>query len=448
MSVRHYPAYKPSGIDWIDVLPSHWRSAPVWAVASCNDEVLREDTDPEQTIDYVEISDVNEVEGIRASTEMVFAEAPSRARRVVRGGDVIVSTVRTYLRAIAAVPHGRDGLIGSTGFAVFRPRTINAAYLAHLFHAEYLIAEIISRSTGVSYPAINASTIQKLKVPLPPEPEQRAIAAFLDRETAKIDALIAEQERLIALLQEKRQAVISQAVTKGLDPTVPMKDSGVEWIGLIPAHWNIAALKFLADVQTGLAKGKDYGAAKTVNVPYLRVANVQDGYLNLDDVTTIEVLPEDVERYRLKIGDVLMNEGGDFDKLGRGDIWRGQIDPCIHQNHVFAVRPRNVSSEWLNLITSALYAQQFFISRSKQTTNLASISSTNLMELPVVLPPALEQETILALVEKARFEILRLISASETAVSLLRERRAALISAAVTGKIDVREAGVKPAEAA
>src|SRR5690606_40650359 len=136
--------------------------------------------------------------------------------------------------------------------------------------------------------------------------------------------------------------------------------------------------KHIANVQTGVAKGKDNEGKDTVEVPYLRVANVQDGYLLLDDVATIEIPREDLTRYSLQPGDVLMNEGGDFDKLGRGSVWQGEIEPCIHQNHVFAVRPTAVSSAWLNAFTGSLAAQFYFMGRAKQSTNLASISSSNI----------------------------------------------------------------------
>jgi len=123
------------------------------------------------------------------------------------------------------------------------------------------------------------------------------------------------------------------------------KDSGIEWLGSVPAHWEVTRLKFIAHVQTGVAKGKDNTGQQTIMVPYLRVANVQDGYLDLDEVATIEIPADDLPRYRLRAGDVLMNEGGDFDKLGRGHVWDGSIDPCIHQNHVFAVRPFGASPQ-------------------------------------------------------------------------------------------------------
>lgn len=439
MSLPRYSEYKTSGVKWLGEVPGHWEVKPIKAVSTCNDAVLEESTSPDYEIEYIEISGVDAIRGISETTVIPFGNAPSRARRRVADGDVLVSTVRTYLRAIAPVINPPTNMIASTGFAVIRPRHIEPSFLGFMFQAEFLIAEIIARSVGVSYPAINASNLMRLDMAVPSREEQQAIAAFLDCETGKIDALIAEQRRLVELLAEKRQAVISHAVTKGLNPNVSMKDSGIEWLGEVPEHWEVIALKRIADVQTGVAKGKDNSSRTTITVPYLRVANVQDGYLDLETVATIEIPAEDLKRYALKPGDVLMNEGGDFDKLGRGHVWDGQIDPCITQNHVFAVRPREVSSVWLNAVTGSDFAQFYFMTRSKQSTNLASISSTNLMELPVILPPVDEQRAILAFIADQTTSFDTLTAEANRAIALLQERRSALISAAVTGKIDARK---------
>jgi type I restriction enzyme S subunit len=219
-------------------------------------------------------------------------------------------------------------------------------------------------------------------------------------------------------------------------PYPAYKDSGVEWLGLVPEHWQIKRLKHIANVQTGVAKGKDNEGKDIIEVPYLRVANVQDGYLSLDDVTTIEIPREDLERYSLQPGDVLMNEGGDFDKLGRGSVWQGEIEPCIHQNHVFAVRPTAVPSEWLNAFTGSLAAQFYFMGRAKQSTNLASISSSNIMELPVAMPPAAEIDLLLAHIDRETARLDALVAKKTRFTELLREKRQALITHAVTKGLD------------
>lgn len=285
---------------------------------------------------------------------------------------------------------------------------------------------------------LGMTTIDNLSFPYPSINEAEKISDFLDQETAKIDSLIAKQVKLIELLKEKRQAVISHAVTKGLNPNVPMKDSGVEWLGEVPEHWRICRLKHVGYIQSGIAKGKDLTGKTSISVPMLRVANVQDGYLNLDEVHQIDIEPEQLERYLLQNGDVLMNEGGDNDKLGRGAVWRNEIKNCIHQNHVFAIRTTVIEPEWLDILTRASYAKFHFFRQSKQSTNLASISATNIKETPILVPPNNEREQILGYLNRQFNQFSKLENRCYQQVELLKERRTALISAAVTGKIDVR----------
>ena len=163
----------------------------------------------------------------------------------------------------------------------------------------------------------------------------------------------------------------------------------------LPKDWQKIPLSLLSDVQTGLAKGKRVNGSP-ISLPYLRVANVQDGYVDLSVIKEITVEQADVERYSLRDGDVLFTEGGDFDKLGRGTVWRGQITPCLHQNHVFAVRPKAslLLPEFLAYQAASGYGRRYFQLSSKQSTNLASINSTQLKEFPVLLPPLPEQRKI------------------------------------------------------
>ncbi|MDJ0390269.1 restriction endonuclease subunit S [Roseomonas sp. E05] len=219
-------------------------------------------------------------------------------------------------------------------------------------------------------------------------------------------------------------------------------------IGLLPSTWTARRLKFLATVQTGVTKGKDTAGFETVTVSYLRVANVQDGYIDLDDVSTIEIAASDVERYLLRSGDVLMNEGGDFDKLGRGHVWRGQISNCVHQNHVFAVRTHSIEPEWIAMVSSAECGRFFFMSRAKQSTNLASISSSNLLELPVPCPPtSVERRAILTFLDHETRKIDALVAEQERLIALLKEKRQAVISQAVTKGLDpdapMKDSGVE-----
>jgi type I restriction enzyme, S subunit len=375
-------------------------------------------------------------QGVRSITPEGYAACGTQ---MVPGGSLILST-RAPIGHLAIAKRsmcfnqGCRGLIPRSG--------INSEFAYWALWARK--PQLEAAGQGSTFIELSRDGLRAERIPIPDIALQRAIADFLDGETAKIDALIGTQERLIALLDEKRQATITHAVTKGLDPNAPMKESGVALVGRIPRAWQVVRLRHLAKVQNGIALGRKTEST-TTEIPYLRVANVQDGYLDLSEIKTIPVTHEEMRRHTLQAGDVLMNEGGDKDKLGRGAIWRGEVNPCIHQNHVFAVRPHGVESEWLTTITGSHYAKCFFDSRGKQTTNLASISSGNLQELPVIMPPTQERPRILQYLEQK----LRGLSALQTKVgatiTCLRERRTALITAAVTGEIDVTRPAITEA---
>lgn len=444
MSLPQYTSYKDSAVEWLGPVPASWGVRRIRHLFEIRKRICGAEGPPVLSITQqgIKVKDLESGDGQLAADYSKY--------QFVQVGDFAMNHMDLLTGYVDISP-----LFGVTSpdYRVFAIRDNGMCcdrYYLYLFQAGYRNKIFFAYGQGSSQLGrwrFPTDEFNNFECPFPPLHEQIAIAAFLDRETAKIDALVAEQQRLIALLNEKRQAVISHTVAKGLNPDAPMKDSGIEWLGEVPKHWTIKRLRLVAEVQGGIAKGKDVSGCKTVEVPYLRVANVQDGYLDLDEISTIEIVETELERYLLRPGDVLMNEGGDYDKLGRGAIWRGQIPCCIHQNHVFAVRPKALSPEWLNEVTGSAYAQFYFMTRSKQSTNLASISSTNIMELPVVLPPEPEQQQILTFIREHRTKLDPLIAEAESAIALLQERRTALISAAVTGKIDVRGLVTKEAAA-
>ena len=204
---------------------------------------------------YVDIGSVDSAHGIEQVEEMVFEDAPSRARRLVMDGDTIVSTVRTYLGAIAPVTEPSPDMVVSTGFAVIRPQMVDAGFISWALRERRIVQAIVARSTGVSYPAINAPEIGELIVTLPPLGEQRAVVTFLDRETKRIDSLSEKMRLLIERLSEYRTALITRTVTRGLtpeaarlagiDPSPRLKSSGVEWLGEVPEHWEVKRLSLI-----------------------------------------------------------------------------------------------------------------------------------------------------------------------------------------------------------
>lgn len=431
-----YAEYKRANAEWLGEIPSHWN---VFRTKYVYKEVNERSRDGSETL-----LSVSEYFGVKPRQDNIDeGEYLTRAATLEGYKKCAVNDFVMNIMLAWKTGHGvtkYDGIV-SPAYSVFRnAREISPDYFHYLLRTKLYTTEFKTKSTGVidSRLRLYPESFGTVELIFPPVWEQKKITEFLDHETAKIDRLIEKQQQLIELLKEKRQAVISHAVTKGLDPTVKMKGSGVEWLGEVPEHWVVRRLKHTSHIQSGIPKGKDLTGKQTISVPMLRVANVQDGYLDLRDVHEILIEPELLQRYSLKHGDVLMNEGGDNDKLGRGAVWESAIDPCIHQNHVFAIRPYSIEPGWLDLLTRASYAKFYFFRVAKQSTNLASISSTNIGETPLLIPPESERKAIMEYVDLKSQAFEKLESKCAEQVVILQERRTALISAAVTGKIDVR----------
>jgi type I restriction enzyme S subunit len=437
MSFPRYQSYKNSSVEWLGEVPDHWKEKPLKTVTSINDEVLSESVSTDHEIEYVDISSVSLVNGIERTENMIFGDAPSRARRITRDGDVLVSTVRTYLKAIAPVISPPSNLVASTGFAVVRPQHgIHPGYLKYSLQEEHFIQQVISRSTGVSYPAINASDIARIPLSLPKQSEQLAIATFLDHETAKIDALIAEQQRLIKLLQEKRQAVISQAVTKGLNPDAPMKDSGVEWLGQVPEHWTVSAVGHRYEVRLGKMLDEKRVTGEHLGY-YLRNTDVQWESINIEELPEMDFEPSEHDRYSLREGDLLVCEGGE---VGRSAIWQSQLTCCFYQKALHRLRAYNQRSDdcrfQLYVMRMACSVGVFEASSGKATIN--HLPAESFRRYRFAYPPLDEQIVIAEHLSQVCSQLNELEAEANSLVSRLQERRSALISAAVTGQIDVR----------
>ena len=322
---------------------------------------------------------------------------------------------------------------------ILRPKKgTDHRFLSYVLPPLLQVLNDLTYSTTVKH--LSSQDVLQQVVPFPPIEIQNQVSSFLDRETMQIDELITKQEQLIELLAEKRQAIITQAVAKGLNPSAPTKPSGTPWQGPIPENWSVQPLKNLVRIQTGVTLGKDYSNAETESFAYLRVANVQVGRVDLTDVKRIDLPGDQAAASLLQKGDVLMTEGGDRDKLARGCIWDAPIAPCVHQNHIFAARTKStLFNEFLVLVLDAAPARMYFFQTGKQSTNLASTNSTTVKNFRFGLPPLDEQHLIVQEVKSKAEKIDTLTAKARAVISVLQERRSALISAAVTGKIDVRE---------
>lgn len=404
--------------------------------ATINDEALSESTDADFELAYIDIGNVDSQGRVQDIVNYRFEDAPSRARRIVRDGDVIISTVRTYLQAIAPVENPPDNLIVSTGFAVVRPSNLlDHRFCKYALRANKFLWEVESRSTGVSYPAINASDLGDIKVSLPEISAQRLIANYLDRETARIDGLIAEKERMLALLEEKRAALISRVVTRGLDPNAPLKPSGQEWLGEIPAHWDTCQLK-----RTWASS--DYGLSESIrdegDIAVLRMSCIVDGRV---DVSKSGMITEVDGHLLLRRNDLLFNRTNSLEQIAKvGLVDFEPNEPLTFASYLVRIRTnhRTTPQYLVALLNSSLFLE-FARKNAIPAIGQANLSPTRYGEIHIPLPAKVEQEEIVTFLERDAETSIPVREHIRSSISLLKERRAALITAAVTGQIPLKE---------
>jgi type I restriction enzyme, S subunit len=405
--------------------PEGWREVGIFDVA----DIVSSQVDP-QDLPYrdwplVAPNHIEEGTGRLLPVSSAGEQSAISGKYTFAPGDVIYSKIRPYLRKVALPQfHG----LCSADMYPLRPRkeTVPGFLFAILLGQQFTdFATSVSMRTGI--PKINRDEMAQFRFALPPLAEQREIAAIL----SSVDEAIEATQAVIDQLQVVKRAMIAGLLTCGL----PGKHTSlrVTDFGDVPSAWSVLPLSEVAEVQTGIAKGKLI--ERGVEVPYLRVADVQDGYLDLRGVKSITVDARMLDRYRLRPGDVLFTEGGDADKLGRGCVWSGQIETCLHQNHVFAVRtdPRRLLPPFLALAAASPKGKAYFLDCAKQTTNLASINSTQLKQFPVPLPPSEEQEAIVNAVAAVEN---RLFIEADTLVAMSKLKMC-LSAALLTGEIRV-----------
>lgn len=402
-------------------------------VATLNDEALPESTDPEFEIAYIDIGNVDSQGRIHDIVAHRFETAPSRARRIVRDGDVVISTVRTYLQAIAPIEKPCENLIVSTGFAVVRPSArLDHRYCKYALRANRFLWEVESRSTGVSYPAINASDLADIKISLPPLAEQRVIANYLDRETARIDGLIADKERMLALLEEKRAALISRVVTCGLDTNVPLKPSGEDWLAEVPGHWRLIRAKALfREVDIRSATGEETLLSLRLGKGLVPHRDVSDKPLEASDVVGFK---------QVEVGQMVINRMRAASGLIAVAEQPGLVSPDYA---VFEILGRDLCIEYFLELFKTPLLQAVFRSSSKGLgtgeQGFLRLYTDAFLALHFPYPPESEQWAIAEFIKRERCEFQATEDLLRRSIELARERRSALITAAVTGQIPVKE---------
>lgn len=434
MSFPRYPAYKDSGVEWLGRIPEHWgvsQSRRMFKVRSepalPTDRMLT----ASQKYGVLYQADFVEREGRRV-VEVILGK---ESLKHVEPDDFIIS-MRSFQGGIEWCK-----LAGSTSFhyVMLTPvKFVHPPYFAHLLKSTRYI-EALRTTTDLIRDGqeLRFSNFAQVDLPVVPQEEQQAIAEFLDRETAKIDALVAEQEQLITLLKEKRQAVISHAVTKGLDPSVPMKDSGVEWLGEVPAHWDVKAIKRLSQVLRG-------ASPRPIDDPKYFDDEGEYAWVRIADSSASSgVLMETTQRLselgsslsvKLEPGQLFVSIAG---TVGKPCITG--LKACIHDGFVYFPKLK-IPAMFLFRIFEAGHC---YAGLGKMGTQL-NLNTETIGSIVIALPPLDELLSVLAFIEDEVKKLDDMIEVATQNMALLYERRSALISAAVTGQIDVR--GLAPAQ--
>ena len=441
-----YPAYKPSGLMWLADVPSMWPISRLRFQVKINPVKSELRGIPQDTsVSFVPMEAVGEYGGLRLEQTHALEDV-ANGYTYFRDGDVVVAKITPCFEngkgSIA------DGLENGIGFGTTELHVLRPSSFMDRNYLFYLTISHAFRKIGASYmygaggqKRVPDTFIRDFRHPIPTTNEQRSIATFLDRETARIDTLIEKKRRQIELLQEKRSALISHAVTKGLDPNAKMKDSGIEWLGEIPKHWEVRKVKHLA-TKIGSGKTPRGGAEVYVDsgVMLFRSQNVHFDGLRLDDVVFIE---EDVDaemaNTRVQPGDVLLNITGA--SLGRCCLVSEDIGRANVNQHVCIIRARRstIVPDYLIAAMSSFVAQSQIFA-SENGTSREGLNFQQIGNLLVVVPPRLdEQKATASHIHTHTGRINAVISKVLHSIDRLREFRTALISAAVTGKIDVRK---------
>jgi len=447
MSFPAYEEYKDSGVEWLEKVPEHWvvdrfkRST-----VSCRNGIWGSEAQgDENDIKCVRVADFDReslttCDDIPTTRNVTESE---RAERTLSQGNLLLEK-------------SGGGALQPVGFVVlydsFEPAVcsnfvakveladgMNPSYWRYCHAAAYSIRlnyRSIKQTTGIQN--LDQSQYLDERAPFPPLPEQTAIASFLDSETSKIDSLVDEQRRLIELLKEKRQAVISHAVTKGLDPNAPMKESSIEWLGEVPEGWTVTKLGFLSS-KIGSGKTPRGGSETYVDegVLFVRSQNVYDEGLRLEDVVFISnEVDEEMAISRVENGDILLNITGA--SLGRTCLVPEDSPSSNVNQHVCIIRLEDPEQrEFVAMVMKASVTKSQ-IDAAQNGAAREGLNFERIRQLRLAVPPRVEQQAIVSLIDSETSKIDAMATLAERAIELLQERRTALISAAVTGKIDVR----------
>lgn len=433
--MKRYPTYKDSGVEWLGEVPEGWEVRPLWSLFRRVKRLGFPDA---------ELLSVYRDYGVvpKSSRDDNFNNASEDLSlyQLVKVGDLAINKMKAWQGSVAISDY--EGIVSPAYFIMSPSHECDSRFLHYLMRSsEYTFAYLtISKGIRPNQWDLEPQEHSRLPVLIPPLPEQHAITGFLDREAGKIDALVEEQRRLIALLAEKRQAVISHAVTKGLNATAPLKPSGIDWLGDIPEGWEVRRIKDLARIiskgTTPTTLGFDF---IDEGVRFLKAENIgSDGSLTDAPAFFIsEIADQAISRSQLESDDVLVVIAGAT--TGKSAVLHGALLPANTNQAVAFIRcedPRN--ARWVQNWLGTQIIQNLIRLGSVQSAQ-PNLSMEDLGNIPILIPAGRQREAVIENLERSTAQLDALTEAAASTITLLQERRAALISAAVTGKIDVRD---------
>lgn len=427
---------------------SEWVTRPLGELADIRvSNVDKKSLPGEKSVLLCNYMDVYANDYIRA--DIAFMEATASLAEIAKfkvdAGDVVItkdSETPDDIGLPAVVMDQIDNLVCGYHLALLKTKQelVAPVFLFKQLDSQEAARYFGQRAAGSTRYGLSNGALASIRIPMPNLAKQKKIAAIL----SGIDAAIDKTEALVAKYQQIKAGLMHDLFTRGLLPNgqlrPPRKQAPELYqktaIGWIPMEWEDKKLGSMSKIVSGMTLGSKESPTSSIEVPYLRVANVQDGYLDLSEIKTVRISRKDLELLRLQPGDVLMNEGGDFDKLGRGAVWGGEIDDCVHQNHVFRVRTdaSTLLPYYLAYYSESSFGKKYFLLSSKQSTNLASINSTQLNAYPIALPSSAEQQRIVKRITAVNQRIDQL----KTEASKLLAQKAGLMQDLLTGKVPVK----------
>ena len=431
---QKYPVYKSSSVEWLGDIPEHWEVKKIKRLSTIKRGASPRPIDNPKYFDdngefaWVRIADVTASNKYLTITTQKLSELGSSFSVKLYPGDFFISIAASVGKPIIT----KIKCCIHDGFVYCDKLSINVDFLYYLFEAGQLFKGLGKLGTQLN---LNTHTIGNIYIPVPPNYETEAIANFLDKKLAQIDEYIAKKQRMIELLKEQKTVIINRAVTKGLNPDVPMKFSGIEWLGEIPEHWEVRKIK-------RCLKSYRYGISDSIRgegkFKILTMGNIQDRKVLIPETGSLESVPEELI---LECGDLLFNRTNSLELVGKVGFFRGsKKDKVSFASYLVRLKANDDTNPvYLNFLLNSYGLLNVARQRALVSLNQVNLNPTRYCQLTIPLPPISEQQEIVSFIEKKSEKIERAIATIEKETKLIQEYRTTLISETVTGKIDVRK---------